>query len=88
MVRNPTVFQRLAAKIFDLNFFAPLVCHPDRSGQHFPALVFWSAGRAVEGPWLPRSATQVNGTKPTNNDRRRFFCHPDRSSQHFPALVF
>jgi len=40
MVRNPTVFQRFAAKIFDLNFFAPLVCHPDRSGQHFPALVF------------------------------------------------
>jgi hypothetical protein len=46
--------------------FPPPRRYPDRSGQHFPALVSLSAGRVVEGSWQDRSATQLDVTQPTH----------------------
>jgi hypothetical protein len=46
--------------------FPPPRRHPDRRGQHFPALVSLSAGRVVEGSWQDRSATQLDVTQPTD----------------------
>src|SRR5882762_8588786 len=49
----------------------------------FSCAWFLCAACGVEGPWQPCRVTQLDGTKPTDYNRRRFSCHPDRSD---PAL--
>jgi hypothetical protein len=45
---------------------------PTEVTRLFLAHVLCAPGRAVEGPWQPRSLTSVDGTQPINHDRHCF----------------